>query len=188
MKLVLPNEAGISEAIKILKGGGVVVYPTDTAYGLGGIFNKKKVVSRVLKIKNRTNKKFTVICSDLLQAKKFFKLKPSEMILAKRYWPGPLSIAVSFQFAIRVPKNKVARELAQKVGQPLIATSANLSGKKDQYLALAVFKEFKNKKHQPDLIVNAGRLKTVKPSTLVKIVKNKVVVLRQGPVKIAHSA
>ena len=75
MKVVKPNKPGIKQAVQILKRGGVVVYPTDTAYGLGGIYNSKKVITQILKIKKRKDEKFTLIASSLNQVKKFFKIK-----------------------------------------------------------------------------------------------------------------
>lgn len=186
MKIVLPNKQGLSEVVRILKSGGVVVFPTDTAYGLGGIFNLPKVTRRVLQIKGRSDRKFTLVASSLAQVQKFFKLQPEELRLAKKFWPGPLSLAVNARFSVRVPKKALTRKLAQAAGKPLIATSANLTGKANLYSAAAVVKEFAGRKYQPDLIIDGGRLPKVKPSTLIRVRGGKVEVLRQGPVNIKN--
>src|SRR3989344_1925047 len=109
MKIIKPNKIGVAVAIKVLRAGGVVVYPTDTAYALGGIFNSPRVIAKVLKIKKRSDRKFTLVAASLYQVEKFFKLNQPEKKLAKKFWPGPLSIVFSDRFAARVPKNEVAR-------------------------------------------------------------------------------
>ncbi|MFA5076202.1 MAG: L-threonylcarbamoyladenylate synthase [Patescibacteria group bacterium] len=183
MLVVKANKKGIEQAVKILKSGGVIFYPTDTAYGLGGIFDSPAVTKRILKIKKRQDKKFTLVAANLAQVKKFFKLDPTAESLAEKHWPGPLSVVVSSRFAIRVPQNGVAQLLARRVGRPLIATSANITGRNNIYQVKKIIKEFSHQKQQPDLILASGTLKRVKPSTLVKVVRGRVEVLRVGPIK-----
>jgi len=178
------SKKDINSAVAILKRGGVVVYPTDTAYALGGIFNSRKVTARILKIKQRKDDKFTLIAADIVQVKKFFKLNILQEKLAKKYWPGPFSLVISKRFAVRVPANAVARRLAKGAGRPLIATSANISGGQTLYNDQAVIKEFKNKKNQPELILAAGKLANKKTSTIVKVYQNKIIVFRAGTVKL----
>jgi len=178
MKII--SHKNLSSAVTVLKNNGVITYPTDTAYALGGIFNSQKVKNRILKIKGRKDDKFTLIASDAAQVSQYFRLPPRGKALAKKYWPGPLSLVVSPRFAVRVPANTLARTLARRVGCPLIATSANLTGGRTLYSGLAVMKEFQNRKNQPDLILDAGRLKKIKTSTIVQVKKGKVAVLRSG--------
>lgn len=183
MKIVKPTKSGIKQAVAVLKRGGVIVYPTDTAYGLGGIFNSKKVTSKILKIKKRKDEKFTIIASSQSQVEKFFKLNSIQKKLGKIYWPGPLSIVVSDKFAIRVPKNKISATLARRVGKPLIATSANLTGERTLYDSKEIIKQFEAKKNKPDLIIDAGKNKKIKTSTIVQVKNKEIKVLRQGSVK-----
>jgi len=178
------SKKDINSAVAILKRGGVVVYPTDTAYALGGIFNSRKVTAKILKIKRRKDDKFTLIAADIAQVKKFFKLNILQEKLAKKYWPGPFSLVISKRFAVRVPANAVARRLAKGAGRPLIATSANISGGRTLYDDRAIIKEFKDKKNQPDMILTAGKLKKIKTSTIVKVSRGKLMVLREGSIKI----
>ena len=128
-----PDKFIINQAVKILRAGGILVYPTDTAYALGGKFNSPKVIKKILRIKKRRDEKFTLIASSLSQVRRFFKLNLVQLRLAKKYWPGALSIVVSRRFAVRVPALKIARALAEGAGAPLIATSANVSGEKTPY-------------------------------------------------------
>lgn len=184
MQIVRPDKIGIKKAVEILKRGGIIVYPTDTAYGLGGIYGSQKVINKILKIKNRSNDKFTLITSSLNQAVKFFKLNSSQIALVKKYWPGPLSIVVSSKYSIRVPKNKISQSLSRRVGKPLIATSANFSGQTTIYNVKKIINQFDNKKNQPDLIIDAGNLPKVLPSTIVKVNQEGIEIIRQGTIKI----
>lgn len=184
MEIVKPSKIGIRKAVAVLRRGGVVVFPTDTAYGLGGIYNSKKVINKILKIKKRKDKKFTLVASSLAQIEKNFKLNSAQKKLARKFWPGPLSVVVSKNYSVRVPKNKFVQSLARQVGKPLIATSTNLSGGSTLYDAKKIIKLYKNKKHQPDLIIDAGKLPTKKTSTIVKVYKKDLKILRQGYTKI----
>lgn len=184
MDIVKVSPQVITKAAKILKHEGVIVFPTDTAYAIGGIFNSPKVVKGVLKIKERTDEKFTVVAADIRQVEKFFKLNKIARSLGKKYWPGPLSIAVSKKYAVRVPDNGVARRLAKLAGAPLIASSANISGLAANYSIGALLKNFRHKKNQPVLVINAGRLKKNPVSTIVAVKNNKIVVIRPGSIKL----
>lgn len=184
MEIVKPNKVGIQKAVKMLKAGGVVVYPTDTAYALGGFFNSPSVTKKILRIKQRVDRKFTLIASSQKQAEKFFSLSPLSKKIATQYWPGPLSLVVSKRFAIRVPDYRVARMLARYAGKPLIATSANISGSKTLYDSKAIIRQFVNKKNKPDLLIDAGRLPKRKTSTVVRINAKKITVIRPGAVTV----
>lgn len=184
MHIIKPNRAGITQAVAVLRRGGVIVYPTDTAYGLGGVFDSPAVTRKILRIKNRTDKKFTLVAASRYQVEKFFKLKKEEKKLAKKYWPGPLSIVVSYRFAIRVPAHPIARLLCRRVGRPLIASSANCSGQQSPYRVVAVVSQFRNQKDQPELIIDAGPLPRRKSSTVVAVRAGRLVVVRPGAVKV----
>src|SRR3989344_4494166 len=95
------SQKDIDLAVTILKKAGVIVYPPDTAYALGGFFNSAKVIKKVLKIKGRRDDKFTLVASSISQVKRFFKLNALQKKLASRFWPGPLSIVVSSKYAVR---------------------------------------------------------------------------------------
>ena len=183
MRIVKLDNSGIKEAIKVLRRGKTIVYPTDTAYALGGVFDSPAVIKNILAIKNRKDEKFTLISSSVNQVKSLFKLNSVALTLAKKYWPGPLSIVVSDRFAVRVPANDLARALARQIKKPLIATSANLSGGKNLYRSLEVIKEFEDQKYQPELVIDAGALPKIKPSTLVKVDGKKLKVIRAGSIK-----
>lgn len=194
MKIIRVKKIKTDEIVRLLKKGGVVILPTDTAYGLSCDAFNKKAVEMIYNIKGRPkNKSVLLIVADLKMAKKYLKISDAEEKLVKKYWPGALSIILKpkgkklnyqLDFGVRVPDYKLCRAASNKLGRPIITTSANFSGGKTPYSISAVLKEFVGKKYLPDLIVDAGRLKKVKPSTLIKVEKKKVEVLRQGTVKI----
>lgn len=182
---VLPiTPESIAEAGAVLSNGGVVVYPTDTAYALGGRWDLPAVRERILAIKQRQDDKFTLICANRKQVDQFFPLDRATQQLARRHWPGPLSIVVSDTAAVRVPDNEVARQLAILAGAPLIATSANISGQATLYSADTITEKFSRVTAQPDIILDAGRLPMVPPSTIIRIDDGKVTVIRSGPVTV----
>ena len=184
MKIVKPTKVGMAEAVATARRDGVVVYPTDTAYALGGKFRSRSVQQKILRIKKRRDTKFTLIASSTQQVEKFFTLSAAQKKLARRYWPGPLSIVVSPRFAIRVPDNRIARALARGAGQPLIATSANVSGQPTLFDSGRIISLLSNKKPAPDVLIDAGRLRLEQVSTIVAISDGRVVVLRRGAVQL----
>lgn len=183
MIIVKPDTSGIKQAREVLKKGGVIIYPTDTAYALGGNFKSKKVQDKILKIKNRKDTRFTLICSSLYQVRTNFALTRNLLKLAKKYWPGPLSLAINDKYSFRVPDQVVARKLAAGLF-PLIATSANISGGQEMYDSKDLIKFFDSKKNQPDLLIDYGKIKKVKPSTIVKEEDGKLKIIRKGPIKL----
>lgn len=182
MRLLTANRVKIEEprVRRLLRRGGVIVYPTDTAYALGGKFNSSRATGRVLAIKSRSDRKFTLIASSLAQVEKFFPLMAAQRRLARRHWPGPLSLVVSRRFAVRVPKHPLARQLARLAGAPLIATSANRSGGPTPYTVRSALRQLGE---PPDVVLDAGRLPKRKPSTIIKVDgRGRITVVRAGAV------
>lgn len=201
MIILKTNKKNIIIASKILCQGGTIVYPTDTAYALGGIFNNKNVIKKILAIKKRKDDKFTLISSSQNQVEKFFPLNTHARKLAKKYWPGPLSLVVSRKYAVRVPDNIIARKLAQLARKPLIATSANIHRKKTPYnikdvlrfflrggqcakkrcrIFFTIVKNIRQGQELPDCILDAGTLPKRKTSTIVEVSGSRIKVIRPG--------
>jgi len=188
------EKIAFKEAVLCLRSGGTIVYPTETAYGLGGNFLNKKVRAKIFQLKHRPkNKALPVIAGNLKQAQKIVKFDALSLALAKKYWPGPLTLVLPAinpkicgckNLAVRVPGFLWARNLAKTLGKPLISTSANLSGTKTNYSIGPIIKAFKNQSPQPNLLFDSGRLPKCPPSTIAKITKGKIDIIRQGSVKI----
>jgi len=185
-------------AVKILKAGGSVVYPTDTAYGLAVDATNVKAVHKLYKLKGRNFKKpVHVIPPSRGSLAKLIKLTPAAEALIDSLMPGPLTLVLPLKakgkswtmlsaktrtLGIRRPKNKMALDLAWALGRPITTTSANVSDKPNCYSVGEVQKQFNNSKLKPDFYLDGGKLKKTKPSTVVLVGKEYVRILRQGPV------
>src|SRR5262245_30301280 len=126
------NKAKIfSEALVVLMSGGTVVYPTETAYGLGADFYSPSAYRAVYTIKYRDEKKpLPVLVPDLQYATTIVKFSPSASALAQKHWPGPLTLVLPFLYrrewphhlddylALRVSSHPIARSLTQAFGKP----------------------------------------------------------------------
>lgn len=199
------DRKGVEAAVMTLKKGGSVVYPTDTAYGLGVDATNAKAVLRLYKIKERASRQpIHVIVHNSSAVKKFAIVSRAAAVLMKKHWPGPLSIVLPLRprakksikmlsagtgtVGFRVPDNKIALVLASKLGRPITTTSANpnayKSGGFTPYSVEKSKKQFIEKKHQPDLYLDSGKLRKQKVSTMVKVVRDAITVLRQGPIKV----
>jgi L-threonylcarbamoyladenylate synthase len=118
--------------------------------------------------------------------------------LAKKFWPGAITIVLELRIknqelriltaktnflGLRLPKNKIALDLAKALNKPITATSANLAGKSECYSVDEIVQQFQHQKIKPDIIIDAGKLPFQKPSTLVKIDDaREVSILRLGPI------
>lgn len=186
------------KALSILHRGGIIAHATETCYGFAcDIFNKR-ALARLYQIKKMSYKKpVSIMVSNLAMARKYGVFNKIALRLAKKYWPGPLTIIVKRKktlppffnpgtktIGIRCPAHKLSRELVKKFGSPLTTTSANISGQPSPYSVSAIKKQFQLQKFKPDFILNSGRLKKNPPSTIVDISGGVLKILRQGALKI----
>tara|TARA_B100001057_G_scaffold188535_1_gene189347 strand:- start:4397 stop:5020 length:624 start_codon:yes stop_codon:yes gene_type:complete len=134
-----PNEKKIYEVVKCLQNGGIIIYPTDTVYGLGCDINNKIALERIAKIKGIKLKdaNFSLICFDLSDLSKYAKQINSRTFkFLKRIFPGPFTIILKGTnkipkifsnkkktVGIRIPNNNVVREIVKKFGNPIVSTS-----------------------------------------------------------------
>lgn len=185
----------------MIAAGGVVVFPTETAYGLAADPTSTSAVRRIFQIKGRSaDKQLPLVAASLTQAQGIVNLTGKRLKLAKKYWPGPLTIVAHLHpgrrlvgaagskptVAIRVPALIWARVLAGLAGKPLTSTSANLSGRPAIYDPAGIRRSFAGRRHQPDLFLDAGRLPARRPSTIVAVDNGHVRILRPGPVTVTE--
>ena len=204
-----PNKELINRSVKILKSGGIIVIPTETAYGLAADATNAKAVKKIYKIKGRSFNKFLpLIASSVNQVKKYFRLNKQELELFKKYKGlsiiiKPESVGAIHELplhgksnsvyllknqadcAVRISPNQICKLLTQKLGRLITATSANLAGQPTCYSVTDILKQFKNNITKPDLILDAGQLNKKRPSTIVKVIDNKVKILRQGEIELS---
>ena len=200
MKILKINQKNLKIAIDVLQKDGTVVFPTETVYGLAGDPFNQETINKIYKIKGRGfDKPLPLIADSFKTIEKYFKLNKIELDLAKKHWPGALTIILKLKnkknnlkylnkfgnnIAVRVSSDKLARKLANSLNGLVISTSANVSGEPECYSASAVIRQFKDKKYKPDLILDTGRLKKQKSSTIILVKGKKNNILRQGEIKL----
>ncbi len=162
-----------------MKNGELLIYPTESSYALGCMFNDHAGIQKILKLKGRKDPRFTVVASSLEQVQQYFQLDEASFALAQQYWPAALSIVVGEQYAIRVPGLAAARDAAAQAGVPLIATSLNISGEPPVFDLKLLPERFSGIP-----IIDGGVLTPKAPSTVVECFQGGYVIHRQGAVAV----
>ncbi|MFC1598411.1 L-threonylcarbamoyladenylate synthase [Patescibacteria group bacterium] len=185
-----PETKKINQVVEILNSGKIIVYPTDTIYGLGcDIFNKK-AVTKIQQIKKREkNKPFSIICSDFKQIADYAIIPDYAFKIMKKVLPGPYTfifkaknrapktvLSKNKTIGIRMPDNNICLEIVKNLEHPIISTSLNISGENVLTNPNQLSKEMRNK---IDIIIDAGTL-SPNPSTIIDFSQETAEVLRQG--------
>jgi L-threonylcarbamoyladenylate synthase len=186
------NAPSIREIAAALGAGAVAAYPTETFYALGAAAFERKAVECVYRLKKReAGKALSVIASDLDMVREISGPPPSGLVaLAGEFWPGPLTLVLPAApgvpgflagagrtIAVRIPPLDWLRALVRELGQPLTATSANLSGEKELADPRDVEALFAG---QIDLLVDGGPAPGGLPSTIVDLSGESPRLLREG--------
>ena len=195
MTILLPaNDESIQAALKILRNGGLVAFPTDTVYGVGALAFDGKAVESIYTAKNRPiEKAIPVLIADAADMEKVgIDIPDSAYQLAARFWPGPLtcivpkqptlpeSVSATDTVGVRVPDHEVARALLRAAG-PMAVTSANISGQPSPSTAQEVLAQLGGR---IDLIIDGGATPGGVPSTLVDCTGKELKILREGPISL----
>jgi L-threonylcarbamoyladenylate synthase len=192
MKFLEANDEGIRAAAFLLREGGVVIYPTETVYGLGCIPSDPDAAQRICEIKQRADKPLPLICSDIEAARKLVEMTPAAEKLAAKFWPGPLTMVLPTKvkysmwvnhgartLGLRVTEHPVAKKLAQLSGGVIVSTSANVSGDEPAKSANEAREIFGNK---VDIILDGGPSPRSESSTVVDLSGEEIWLLRKGPI------
>jgi len=184
------NEEAIAEkAARIMKKGGVVIFPTESSYGIGVDATNEVAIKKIAPVKQQPEEKnISIIVADIEQAEQFGILGEEARKLAEKFMPGPLTLVVKKKpgvsavlaettIAFRISENRFARKVCEKLGNGITATSANLHGRPSIYSGKEVVREFNNRVH---MIVDAGELVHNAPSTIYNVQEKRV--LRHGPI------
>ena len=187
-----PENEAILEAVKILKSGGVIVYPTETLYGLGSNAFDKKAVKRVFEIKSREKKPIAVAAKNLKDAKKLVEFNSLAIKIAKRFLPGPLTMILPLKdkrleplsigtknLGIRIPDNIVTQKILKFCSFPITTTSANISGGNNPVNAEDAINQIGER---VDLILDAGKCELGQPSTIISTTNNEIKIIRKGAI------
>lgn len=128
-----PTRAGLTRAAQLIRGGGVIAFPTDTVYGLGAAADDEVALKRIYRIKGRpVGLPLILMVAAESQLEGWVHVDSRAETLVRRWWPGPLTLILHAKgggtLGVRIPKHKVALDLLRAAG-PLMTTSANLHGK-----------------------------------------------------------
>ena len=188
-----PSEAAIAKVVKVLKEGGLVIYPTDTVYGLGCDITNTKALERIAKIKGIKLEKanFSFVCSDLSNISDYVRqIDTSTFKLLKRALPGaytfilpgnnnlPKEFKKKTTVGIRVPDNAIALEIVKQLGNPIVSTSIYDEDDVIEYTTdpELIFEKWQN---LVDIVIDGGYGDN-QPSTIIDLSGPEPVILREG--------
>ena len=188
-----PSEAAIKKVVEVLKDGGLVIYPTDTVYGLGCDITNSRALEKLAKIKGIKLEKanFSFVCSSLSNISDYVKqIDTSTFKILKRALPGPYTFILpgnndlpkEFRkkktVGIRVPDNNIAREIVKLLGNPIVSTSIHDEDEVIEYSTdpELIFEKWNNK---VDLVIDGGYGDNV-ASTIIDLTGYEPEVIREG--------
>ena len=189
-----PDPRKITQIVNVLRGGGLIIYPSDTIYGLGcDIFNQK-AVDKVRRIKNINDKKMDLafVCYDLSHLSVYAKNVSTPVFkLMKKTLPGPYTFILNAsskvpkilkvkkkKVGIRIPNNRIPREIVQELGNPIVTTSLHDDDKILEYATdpELIYEQYKN---QVDLIIDGGYGDN-QASTIIDYSGEELEIIREG--------
>jgi L-threonylcarbamoyladenylate synthase len=190
-----PDEAVVTQAANIVRNGGIIVYPTETLYGIGADGRNPAAIRKVQQAKQRRESKpiLVIVGSVDILVPLVLDITPNASLLMNAFWPGPLTMVFSASTAvpseltlgtgtigIRIPSNPFCLSLLEKAGVPLTSTSANLSGEQPARRIEQIEKQLSG----IDLFIDAGELPESQASTVIDVTGSSPKILRQGAVSL----
>ena len=185
---VSPQIRYINKAVDVLRDGGVIIYPTDTVYGIGCDIYNKEALQKIYDIKHET-KLFSFICPDLKDVSKYAKISDYAYRVMRKLLPGPYTFVLPAAkevpkklwtkrktVGIRVPNNNIAIMLAKELGNPIISTSVTKRMGEILFDPVEIKSIFNT---QVDLMLSCGALEGI-PSSIVDLSNEHPVILREG--------
>lgn len=184
-----PEENVIETVINILREGGIIIYPTDTVYGIGANIYNENAIKKVYSIKKRDlNKPLSICVSDIDEIDKIAYIDHNSRKFINKLLPGPFTVilnkkenvpdiltAGSDKIGVRIPDSKICSLISSEF--PITTTSANLSGKKVLKSVDEILNEFGE---VFDIVIDFGTINDNKPSTVVDLTSSPPKILRRG--------
>jgi len=194
MTVLKATKNNIMVAAQIVRRGGLVVYPTETVYGLGCDPFNVEAVKRILDVKGNRKKPLPVLAASIVDVDKVAFVSPNGKRLAAKFWPGPLTLVFSKKPALpdvvtfgwdsvglRIPDNDVALHLIRLSGGLLIGSSANRTGEEPSRAVQEISGDLKD---MVDVVLDGGATVQGMPSTVADLTSEKPRILREGPVSL----
>ena len=186
------HDEGIKKADEIIENGGVVIFPTDTVYGIGCNPYDSNAVKKIYEIKSREKiKSLPVLASSIQIVKQISIIDEFTEKIIKKYWPGPLTLILKLKdknlkkslnledkIAVRIPNSECTLKLLNKCNL-LVGTSANISGDSSFTDPQECMKNVKNY----DVFVDGGTITSKGESTIIEIKNEKIHIIREGALK-----
>ena len=192
MRALKTTSQNIRVASQIVSNGGLVVYPTDTVYGLGCDPFNVKAVKRVFRVKGDRKKPLPILACSVADLEKIARLSDVARKIAAKFWPGPLTVIVPKKPAlpdivtndldsvgVRVPKHDMAIQLIRLSEGLLVGTSANKTGQKPACTASEALEQLGE---EVDVVLDGGKALLEEPSTVADLTTEEPKILREGPV------
>ena len=186
------NDEGIRKSVEIIENGGVIIFPTDTVYGIGCNPYDANAVKKIYEIKSREKRKsLPVLASSIQIVKQISIIDEFTENIIKKYWPGPLTLILKLKdknlkkslnledkIAVRIPNSECTLKLLNKCNL-LVGTSANVSGDSSFTDPQECMKNVKNY----DVFVDGGTITSKGESTIIEIENEKIRIIREGALK-----
>ncbi|MGI5897821.1 MAG: L-threonylcarbamoyladenylate synthase [Candidatus Dojkabacteria bacterium] len=196
------KKEAMEKAVIVLKNGGLIVYPTETCYGVGGDATNPEALKKIMNYKTlRGSKPISIAVSDRNMAEEYVELNEMASNIYKNYLPGPITVvskskgnlqppvvSVNGGVGVRYPDYTFTLELIKQYGKPITATSANVSYRSTPYSIQKLIKDLpKQSLELVDLFLDAGELPKNTPSTVLDTTMNQLATLRQGKIQFENS-
>lgn len=197
----VPEHDIISQLVKILQAGGLIIYPTETVYGIGADAASPEAIKKLSEYKSRPfGKPYSVAVADQNMAGKYVELNSTAKNLYRQFLPGPLTViskgrhlvapgieSETGSLGIRLSSYPLVAKIVKSLGRPITATSANEAYKKKPYQISDILDGLSEKKKSLiALIIDAGRLPKREPSTVIDTTMDDPVALRIGKIKLTQ--
>lgn len=195
MKIINTKSVDLDEIVDCLNAGGLIIFPTETTYGIGADATNIEAINKLCIYKKRpVGKPYSIAVSNISMAKKYVNLNQSAENIYKSFLPGPVTVVSNGKhkvapgvesengtLGIRIPDYKLVLNIVKIFGKPITATSANASYKKRPYKISDILDNLSEKqKKLIDLVIDAGELPKNEPSTVVDTTHDDPAILRQG--------
>ncbi len=191
-----PDISLLKRVADLVRRGGIIVYPTETVYGIGADALNPAAVRRVIRVKRRADPKpiLVIVSARRAVVPLVQRISPDAEVLMEHFWPGPLTLVFkaakevpreisrdSGTIGIRVPSSPLCLQLCESTGKPLTSTSANISGEAVAGTVQEIRAEFGD---SIDLYIDGGPLSGRMPSTVIDVASDVPAVIREGAVPV----
>jgi tRNA threonylcarbamoyl adenosine modification protein (Sua5/YciO/YrdC/YwlC family) len=185
-----PQPRHIAKIVQILRSDGVIIYPTDTVYGLGCDIHSKKALEKVRRIKKMDNKRpLSFVFADLKSISQYAQVEDNDYKILRKYLPGPYTFVLKAtrlvprivltkrnEVGIRIPDNVICQALVNELGNPILSSSVRLP---DDQLLWDLKEIDRIYKGQVELVIDGGAFMP-EPSSVISLIDGEAMVLREG--------